>query len=598
MENYDFFDLPPISAQQWTFPEAPSEVDEVEAHLAIPFTDSRSIQAHADPRSIQARADAQAEGLKLKMCARSRTGFVGVAEEKPGSELPFAARHDRRLLGFFSTAEEAALARARAAGSWENFAEDAALRLERLAAAGAALVQGHQLPRFSLWIRSLQKAAAAGRALVEEPGVGLQVGSDPHEAGETPAAEGHDLLQGRPGVGVQLGGEVTHAAEEEDIVCSKCGGGDQQDDNNILLCDGKFCDRSMGADVYEGYGKNSVSTCNKAFHMRCLDQPLLEVPRGIWFCPECTMRRSALRDGDSICCVDKEGKLFDAEVVGQYKREVKLHYVGWPSYEDEKVARFSGQLHFALSAPPSTQPPRKPQPLTPLPHPPSPLPPQPPTQLPPQLPLQVPSQPPLQLLTQPPPQLPPQPLPRPKETVVAKVALRLWGSASGKLIRRPATWEALLEQARKLLDEEVDTVRIFVASGDEIDDFDLIEGEDVLYVSKGAPAQPAAAQAIPRIPVSLPARTTERTVVASRKRPLGCATPGCCLPDFHDGAHSSLLELAPRRSPSSTLDAPKPEGRWPAGTFVYGVCNGCLARPSEGDFRAHLILNYSEFNET
>ena len=62
--------------------------------------------------------------------------------------------------------------------------------------------------------------------------------------------------------------------------------------------------------------------------------------------------------------VDKESKLFDAEVVGQYKREVTLRYVGWPSYEDEKVARFSGQLHFPLSAP-STQPPRKPHHPTP-----------------------------------------------------------------------------------------------------------------------------------------------------------------------------------------------------------------------------------------
>ena len=146
----------------------------------------------------------------------------------------------------------------------------------------------------------------------------------------------------------------------------------------LASCGAGFGRKYAGHCKFAQNGKNSVSTCNKAFHMRCLDQPLLEVPRGTRFCPECTMRRSALRDGDSIGCVDKEGKLFDAEVVGQYKREVTLRYVGWPSYEDEKVARFSGQLHFPLSAP-STQPPRKP-------HPPSPS----------------------------PPQLPPQPLSRPR----------------------------------------------------------------------------------------------------------------------------------------------------------------------------------------
>ena len=165
----------------------------------------------------------------------------------------------------------------------------------------------------------------------------------------------------------------------------------------LASCGAGFGRKHAGHCKFVQYGKNSVSTCNKAFHMRCLDQPLLEVPRGIWFCPECTMRRSALRDGDSICCVDKESKLFDAEVVGQYKREAKLRYVGWPSYEDEKVARFSGQLHFPRSAPPiNTTASQTASPIT----------------------------------------ITATATPKAKETVVAKVALRLWGSASGSASAR------------------------------------------------------------------------------------------------------------------------------------------------------------------
>ena len=51
----------------------------------------------------------------------------------------------------------------------------------------------------------------------------------------------------------------------------------------LASCGAGFGRKHAGHCKFVQYGKNSVSTCNKAFHMRCLDQPLLEVPKGIWF---------------------------------------------------------------------------------------------------------------------------------------------------------------------------------------------------------------------------------------------------------------------------------------------------------------------------
>lgn len=47
---------------------------------------------------------------------------------------------------------------------------------------------------------------------------------------------------------------------ESNDLCHKCGDGGE-----LVLCDG----------------------CNKAYHLRCLDPPLHEVPVGEWLCPQC-----------------------------------------------------------------------------------------------------------------------------------------------------------------------------------------------------------------------------------------------------------------------------------------------------------------------
>jgi len=60
--------------------------------------------------------------------------------------------------------------------------------------------------------------------------------------------------------------------EPEEEMCSKCGG-DTKPSDQLLLCDGDGCTRT--------------------FHQHCLEPPLPTVPKGDWFCPECTAARRA-----------------------------------------------------------------------------------------------------------------------------------------------------------------------------------------------------------------------------------------------------------------------------------------------------------------
>ena len=66
----------------------------------------------------------------------------------------------------------------------------------------------------------------------------------------------------------------------DDIVCSKCGGGDadEDDENDILLCD--------------------LERCNRAYHQKCVDPPVstADIPPGdeSWFCAECACYLTAL----------------------------------------------------------------------------------------------------------------------------------------------------------------------------------------------------------------------------------------------------------------------------------------------------------------
>ncbi|KAL6043476.1 Lysine-specific demethylase 5A, partial [Balamuthia mandrillaris] len=63
----------------------------------------------------------------------------------------------------------------------------------------------------------------------------------------------------------------------ENIMCTKCGGGDDED--KILLCDGDNCDN--------------------AYHLYCLRFPLTEVPKGNWLCDECAEKEEKLWMVDS-----------------------------------------------------------------------------------------------------------------------------------------------------------------------------------------------------------------------------------------------------------------------------------------------------------
>ena len=54
---------------------------------------------------------------------------------------------------------------------------------------------------------------------------------------------------------------------EVQSVCVVCGSGDCEPLNDILLCDGEHCGR--------------------AFHQRCLPEPLVSIPVGEWLCPGC-----------------------------------------------------------------------------------------------------------------------------------------------------------------------------------------------------------------------------------------------------------------------------------------------------------------------
>uniref|UniRef100_A0A7S0J9M4 PHD-type domain-containing protein n=1 Tax=Calcidiscus leptoporus TaxID=127549 RepID=A0A7S0J9M4_9EUKA len=94
-----------------------------------------------------------------------------------------------------------------------------------------------------------------------------------HSAGASPVHSA-DVLE----VAGSLGGapmemEPAQSSEDEgseppeDVVCSRCGGGDNAE--QLLMCDG----------------------CNNARHTYCARPELHDVPAGDWFCEECVLRR-------------------------------------------------------------------------------------------------------------------------------------------------------------------------------------------------------------------------------------------------------------------------------------------------------------------
>lgn len=54
---------------------------------------------------------------------------------------------------------------------------------------------------------------------------------------------------------------------DDDAPCVVCQGTEGGRRNKMLFCD--------------------TEDCNKCYHQQCLQPPLLAIPRGKWFCPEC-----------------------------------------------------------------------------------------------------------------------------------------------------------------------------------------------------------------------------------------------------------------------------------------------------------------------
>eukprot|EP00937_MAST-01D_sp_MAST-1D-sp2_P002500 g2500.t1 len=68
-----------------------------------------------------------------------------------------------------------------------------------------------------------------------------------------------------------------HRAATEAVKCAKCGDGLSVPGNEILICEG---DQLFG--------------CTRAYHQKCLDPPLKEIPSGEWLCPHCVKRKAKL----------------------------------------------------------------------------------------------------------------------------------------------------------------------------------------------------------------------------------------------------------------------------------------------------------------
>jgi hypothetical protein len=63
--------------------------------------------------------------------------------------------------------------------------------------------------------------------------------------------------------------EVDAELEDNDF-CMYCG-----ETGELIICDG----------------------CNQSCHLTCLDPPLMDIPDGDWYCPECSQKRPAKEDG-------------------------------------------------------------------------------------------------------------------------------------------------------------------------------------------------------------------------------------------------------------------------------------------------------------
>ena len=87
--------------------------------------------------------------------------------------------------------------------------------------------------------------------------------------------------------------------------CEACGRDDDED--SMLLCD----------------------SCDRGYHMTCLTPPLLDVPEGSWFCPECSSGRAVAAP-----------RLFEVESILSHRRSARgggevEYLVRWKGYGPE-----------------------------------------------------------------------------------------------------------------------------------------------------------------------------------------------------------------------------------------------------------------------
>lgn len=119
-------------------------------------------------------------------------------------------------------------------------------------------------------------------------------------------------LCGTPGCKGYLGLRPTEYTPEEweykmdNLPCEICKGNYENDDDHLLICD----------------------KCNNGFHMECLTPKLVAVPKGAWFCPECSAKSAeACRiNNESATALEDQGDDLDElrNVIPQERLDMKI----------------------------------------------------------------------------------------------------------------------------------------------------------------------------------------------------------------------------------------------------------------------------------
>jgi hypothetical protein len=92
----------------------------------------------------------------------------------------------------------------------------------------------------------------------------------------------------------------------DNLPCEICKGNYENDDDHLLICD----------------------KCNNGFHLECLTPKLVAVPKGAWFCPECSGKaaeEALANEGSQMIIEDnKEDQNEQLQIIPQEKLEMKM----------------------------------------------------------------------------------------------------------------------------------------------------------------------------------------------------------------------------------------------------------------------------------